>query len=86
MSLALPSQLIANTSLLNIAQLSSFPPPEPPDIDFCDGFFSNPLKPQVDDCISAFNLLPAGNTPVRYRPWRMSTSEPKGLLVCYAVG
>ena len=84
MSLTPPSLLPANTGLHNATQLSSFPPPKPPDIDACDDFFGNPLKPELDECLRVFDRLPAGSTLVRYRSWKLPSFETKGLFVYQA--
>ena len=54
-------------STLNVSAVPLFaPPPSPPDVYNCDGYYSDPIKPLISDCRVAFKSLPIGFTPIAW--------------------
>ena len=76
-SLVQPS-LNSSTSTLTV-----FPPPIPPDVFDCGGYYALPRPPATGDCVDAFNLLPQGDTPLIWtiepttgKKWKYGQQKP----------
>ncbi|KAL6718837.1 hypothetical protein ACLMJK_003071 [Lecanora helva] len=63
----------------------AFPQPIKPDFMHCGEFFADPAPPIYHDCLTAWNNLPTGANPVRYRS-TARRHEPKSLLLTQTAG
>ena len=74
-------QTHSKMNLTLLTQLSAWPLIVPPDWAECELWFARPVRPQLSDCLVAFNRLPINEDAIKYRPITRDRTQPKGLLV-----